>query len=414
MDKPRVNPKKKRRPFYIAGTVVLVAMISLGLSQLKPAAPPVDRATAWMDTVERGPMVRQVGGPGTLVPEQVFNIPAVTAGRVEEVHARPGTPVEPGTPLLRLSNPDVELQLLEAERQLTSARSALESLRASLQTDILNLEASLATARSQYNEAVRQDSVSQELLRKQLIAANEAATARDRLEEQKKRLDVEKKRLELQRGTVDSRLQAQEAEVQRLIQIVEFRRRELQSMNVVAGTDGILQQLDLEVGQWVSPGLQLARVVKPERLKAVLWIPETQAVDVAIGQIAQIDTRNGIVQGRVVRIDPSAQGGTVGVDVELPAELPAGARPDLSVDGKIEIERLDDVLHVGRPQYGSANSRISLFKLEPDGKGAVRVVVELGQSSVNEIVVRSGLNEGDIVILTDMSQHDAHDRVRLR
>lgn len=417
MDKPRVNKKKKRRPYYIAATVVVAVLVTVGVSQLEPAPPAVDRAIAWMDTVERGPMVRQVGGPGTLVPEEIWNIPAVTAGRVEEIYARPGTEVVPGTPLLRLSNPDVQLQLLQAQRDLTSATTALESLRATLQTDILNLEAGLVTTQTQYSDAVRQDSVNQQLLRDGLIAANLAAASRDRVTELKKRLEVEEQRLELQRGTVDSRLEAQVKEVERFQQIVEFRENELNSMHVVSSTDGILQQLgtgELELGQWVNPGFQLARIVKPERLKAVLRIPETQAVDVAIGQVALIDTRNGVVEGHVVRIDPSAQGGTVGVDVALPLELPQGARPDLSVDGKIEIQRLSDVLHMQRPQYGSANSTISLFKLEEDERHATRVVVELGPSSVNEIVVTNGLSEGDIVILTDLSQFDSHNRVRLR
>jgi multidrug resistance efflux pump len=417
MDKPRANPKKKRRPLYIAATIVVAALITLGLSQLKPAPPSVDAAVVWRDTVERGPMIRQVGGPGTLIPVEIRIIPAVTAGRVDEIFARPGTPVQPGTRLMRLTNPDVQLQLLEAERQLSNAGTGLVTLQVNLESQRLNQASQLATVQNQYNEAQRQAKANEELLRKSLIPANVAATTRDQLKELEERLNLEKQRLDVVTKNIQNQIDSQKREVERLTQIVHFRRNELESMNVVAGTDGVLQRLgpgDLEIGQWVNSGFELARVVKPGRLKAVLRIPETQAVDVAIGQVAHIDTRNGIVDGIVRRIDPAAQNGTVGVDVELPDQLPPGARPDLSVDGKIEIERLPDVLHVGRPQFGNANSTIGLFKLEPDGKTAVRVTVQLGQSSVNEIVIRQGLNEGDIVILSEMSQFDGHDRVRLR
>lgn len=414
MDKPRTNPKKKRRPWYIAGTIVLAAAITLGLSQLKPAPPSLDSAVAWRDTVELGDMIRQVGGPGTLVPEEIFLVPAITAGRVEEIYARPGRQVQAGTPLLRLTNPDVELQLLESERQLSNSRSALVTLQVNLETQRLNQAAQLATVQSQFNEAERQARANEELARRNLIPANQAAQAQDQLNELKQRLELEKQRLSVLTNNIENQIQQQKSEVDRLMAIVQFRRNDLASMNVGSPTEGVLQRLDLEVGQYVNPGFELARVVKPGRLKAVLRIPETQAVDVTIGQIAHIDTRNGIVDGQVVRIDPAAQNGTVGVDVALPDDLPPGARPDLSVDGKIEIERLPGVLHVGRPQFGNANQTISLFKLEPDGKTAVRVQVQLGQSSVNEIVIRQGLSEGDIVILSDMSQFDGYDRVRLR
>ena len=414
MDKPRTNPKKKRRPWYIAGTIVLAAAITLGLSQLKPAPPSLDSAVAWRDTVELGDMIRQVGGPGTLVPEEIFLVPAITAGRVEEIYARPGRQVQAGTPLLRLTNPDVELQLLESQRQLSNARSALVTLQVNLETQRLNQAAQLATVQSQFNEAERQARANEELARRNLIPANQAAQAQDQLNELKQRLDLEKQRLSVVTNNIENQIQQQKSEVDGLVAIVQFRRNDLASMNVASPTEGVLQRLDLEVGQYVNPGFELARVVKPGRLKAVLRIPETQAVDVTIGQIAHIDTRNGIVDGQVVRIDPAAQNGTVGVDVALPDDLPPGARPDLSVDGKIEIERLPGVLHVGRPQFGNANQTISLFKLEADGKAAVRVQVQLGQSSVNEIVIRQGLSEGDIVILSDMSQFDGYDRVRLR
>lgn len=414
MDKPRANPKRKRKPFYIAGGVVVAALITLGLSQLKPAPPGVERAAIWVDTVQRGPMVREVRGPGTLVPEDIWLIPAITAGRVDEIYARPGTQVQAGTPLLRLSNPDVELQLLEAERQLRAAESELVSQRSTLETQILNQEATIAQVQSLYNTAVRDARSADDMAEKGLIARNEADARKDALHENKVRLEVEQKRLELMREQLEEQVSAQQAQVDRLRSIVRFRRQELESMNVVSPAEGVLQRLDLEIGQWVNPGVELARVVQPGRLKAELRIPEVQAKDVAIGQLARIDTRNGIVEGRVVRIDPASQNGSVGVDVALDGELPPGARPDLSVDGTIEIERLPDVLFVGRPAFGNPESSVGMFKVTPDFRYADRVTVQLGRNSVNTIEVRGGLQEGDVVILSDMSQWDAVDRVRLR
>jgi hypothetical protein len=313
-----------------------------------------------------------------------------------------------------MDNPDVMLQLLDAERQLTAARSDLVTMTASLEQQRLTQEGAVAALQTQYLDAVRQDKVNEELNQKGLIEPNRYAQAKDLLRELSERLDLEKKRLKLQVGSVDEQLDAQKKQVDRLMQIVAFREEQLESMNVNAGSRGVLQRLDLEIGQWVVSGTELARVVQPEKLKAVLRIPETQAVEVVLGQTAEIDTRNGIVSGTVVRIDPASQGGTVGVDIALPDELPAGARPDLSVDGRIEIARLADVLHMGRPPFGNAESTIGVFKLEPDGKTAVRVSVKLGVASVNEIEVKSGLSQGDAVILSDMSAWDAYDRVRLR
>ncbi len=419
MDKPRANPPKKRGKLYAALAIVGAVVVTVALSQLQPAPPGVDREIAWMDTVVRGPMVRQVRGAGTLVPEQIRIIPAITAGRIEQILVDPGTPVEAGTLLIRLTNPDVQLQLLESQRALSNARSALINLEASLETQRLTQEGVVAQLRSQYNDAVRQDSVNEVLNRQNLITRNEYLAAKDRLRELEARYEFERKSLGVLEGSIEARIDAQKAEVDRLQQIVEFRSEEVRSMNVVAPESGVLQRLGgvagrLEIGQYVLPGTELARVVQPGKLKAELRIPETQMVDVTIGQDAEIDTRNGIVIGRVVRIDPAAQTGTVGVDVALPDELPPGARPDLSVDGRVIVERLDDVLYMGRPQYGNANQSIGIFKLEPDGRTAVRVTVQLGAASVNEIEVKSGLREGDIVILTDMSQWDSYDRIRLR
>jgi HlyD family secretion protein len=413
MDKVRTTPRKKRGPLYIGGGIALAAAITLGLSQLKPAPPSVDKAGIWTDSVKRGPMVREVRGVGTLTPEYIRILPAVTAGRVEEIFARPGTVVQAGTLLLRLSNPDVELQLLESERQLNAAQTELVNLRVSLQTQILQLEGAVATVQSQYNDAVRQARTNEELAARSLIPPNEVSRTRDQVDELGTRLQIEKRRLELAKSTVDSQLDSQQNQVERMRGIVAFRREQLASMNVRAGTAGVLQQLNLEVGQWVNPGIELARVVEPGRLKAVLRIAESQMRDVVIGQTAYIDTRNDTIVGRVVRIDPAAQAGTIGVDVAFDGELPASARPDMSVDGKVEIDRLSDVLYVGRPNFGSAGQTIGLWVVSADGKTADRVQVKLGQTSVNHVEIQQGLRQGDVVILSDMQQWDSFNRVRI-
>jgi HlyD family secretion protein len=414
MDKPRTSTRHKRRPFYIGGGVVLALLLTLGISQLKPAPPSVDGAAIYTDTVRRGELVRQVRGPGTLTPEHIRIIPAVTAGRVDEIFARPGTAVEPGTLLLRLSNPDVELQLLESERQYTQARTEMVNLRTNLQTQILQLEGSVAQVQSLYNEAVRQARTNEELASQGLISANAAAASKDQVEELRTRLSIEQQRLALARGTVNAQVESQALQLDRLASLVTMRREQVGSMDVRAGTAGVLQELNLEVGQWVNPGIELARVVEPGRLKAVLRIPDTQMRDVVIGQTAYIDTRNDTIRGRVVRIDPAAQGGTTGVDVALDGDLPASARPDMSIDGTIEIDRLNDVLFVSRPNYGSANQTIGLFVVSADGRTAERTQVRLGQTSVNFVEIMQGLNQGDRVILSDMQQWDSHNRVRIR
>lgn len=420
MDKPRSNKPKKRGPLYIGAALVGAVIITVGLSRLKPAPPSVESATILVDTVKQGPLVKAVRGPGTLVPEDIRIIPAITAGRIEQIFVQPGMVVDAGTTLMRLVNPDIELQLLEAERQLNQARTDLVTLQSNLQTQKLNQEAVVANAETQFNAAERDYNLYQELIAKNLASPAEAAASKDRYEEAKTRLSVERQRLTVMENQVQVQIDSQQGQVERLIQIVAFRREQVQSMTVVAGTDGVLQMLggvtqgNLEIGQYVQSGSELARVVKPGKLKAELRIPETQAVDVVIGQTANIDTRNGVVQGNVVRIDPAAQGGTVGVDVALPDELPPGARPDLSVDGNIEITRLEDVLYMGRPPFGGVNSTIGLFKLVPGSNEAVRVQVTLGVSSVNHVEVRSGLSVGEAVILSDMSAYDNYDRVRLR
>jgi len=419
MDKPRTNPPKKRGKLYAAIAIVGAVGITLALTRLQPAPPSVDNELAWRDTVELGEMVRQIRGPGTLVPEQVQIISAITAGRIEELLVENGTSVTPETVLLRLTNPDEELQLLQAERNLSNARGLLLNLRTTLESSRLQQSAALASLQSQYDDAVRQDQINEELNRKQLITQTDYQTAKNNLRQLKQRLDFETRRLEVQTGTIDDQIKQQQDEVNRLQQIVAFQQDRLNSMEVKASVNGVLSRLGttgrLEIGQYVQSGTELARVVpSPTRLKAELRIPETQVVDIAVGDSAEIDIRTGVIMGRVVRIDPAATTGTVGVDVSLPNDLPAGARPDLSVDGRIIVDRLPNVLHVGRPQHANAGATIGLFKLEPDGRTAVQTTIVVGAASVNEMEVKSGLKEGDIVILSDMSQWDSYPRIRLR
>lgn len=414
MDIPREPPSKRKRYIVIGVAVAALVVITAALSRLEPAAPSVDRATLWIDTVRQGEMVRNVRGPGTLVPEQIQWISAVTGGRVEQIHIRPGTKVAANTLILEMSNPDVQLQALSAEQQLNAAEAALVTLKTSLETQRLTQEGAVASARTSYQADKRQAEVVAALVKKELISPQEASNALDKATESETRLKVETERLDLLSKTIDQQLSLQKQQVERLRAIAQFQRQRVASMQVRAGSEGVLQDMDLQPGQWVQPGTVLGKVAQPGRLKAELRIPETQAKDIQLGQVAAIDTRNGIVAGHVIRIDPSVQNGTVKVDVALDGTLPAGARPDLSVDGTIEIERLKDVLHVGRPAYGQPESTVGLFKLTPDGKEATRVNVKLGRASVNTIEVTQGLSVGDRVIISDMSQWDSHDRVRLR
>lgn len=414
MDIPRPTTKKKTR-WIVGGAIAgVVLVMSIALARFEPAAPTVEGAGVWRDTVERGTMVRQVRGPGTLVPEQIRYISAVTAGRVERVLAQPGITVEAGTPLVVLSNPDVELRGMEAQRQQAGAEASLANLRAQLETNRLTQEAAVATVRSQYREAQRQVTLSREMASRELISRNELQKAEDTAEELAARLEIEQKRLSFMEQSSKAQLDAQQAEIARLRGLSGFQQAYIRSLQVTAGTTGVLRELPLQEGQWVTPGDRLAVVVQPGRLKAELRIPETQAKDVVVGQRATIDTRNGVIPGRVVRIDPAVENGTVTVDVALEGALPRGARPDLSVDGTIEIERLENVLYMGRPAYGQAESTVGIFRLDPDGEHARRVNVQLGRSSVNTIEIRAGLQEGDVVILSDMSAWDSADRVRLR
>ncbi len=414
MDIPRKAPsRKRRRLIYVGVTAAAVVAITLALSRLSPAAPTVERSTVWIDAVKRGPMLRQVRGPGTLVPEQIRWISAVTAGRVERLLVEPGTPVSPDTVLMILTNPDVQLQALEAQRQLAQAEADYLNLKAQLETQVLNQQASAATTRAEYQDAKRRSEASSELASRGLIAGLDAKQSEERAQELATRDDIEQKRLDVTTRSMRDQLAVQQTQIERLRAIVQFRQTQVESMEVRAGAEGVVQELPLEIGQWAQSGATLAKVVEPGRLKAELRIPETQAKDVTLGQKASIDTRNGVVAGHVIRIDPAVQGGTVTVDVALDGPLPKGARPDLSVDGTIEIEKLDNVLFVGRPAYGQGESVVGLFRLDKDGKNAARVQVRLGKSSVSTIEVLGGLGEGDRVILSDMSAWDNVDRIRL-
>ncbi|HSG82768.1 MAG TPA: HlyD family efflux transporter periplasmic adaptor subunit [Gemmatimonadota bacterium] len=414
MDIPREPKGKKKRWFYVAGGLAAIVVITVALSRLGPAAPGVDKNTMYTDVVKRGEMVRSVRGNGSLVSEKIRWIAALTPGRVERILVEPGAQVESSTVLMMLSNPDVEIQALEAQRQLTNEEVQLVNLRTQLTNQRLAQEALVATVQAQYSEAQRNIQRDEELANRGLISANELQNSRDRAVELETRLEIEKRRLAVMTDAEQSQLSAQQAQVNRLRSIAEFRQNLVSSMSVIAGDSGVLAELDLEPGQWVRAGDYLARVVQPGRLKAELRIPETQAREVAIGQVAWIDTRSDTILGTVIRVDPAVQNATVTIDVRLEGELPEGARPDLSVDGTIELERLNDILYVGRPAYGQANSLVGLFKVVENGNAAIRVTVRLGRSSVNTIEIVDGLEEGDEVILTDMSAWDTYDRVRLR
>jgi len=410
-----VARNRRYRQLAIAAVAVLaVVVISVGLSRLKPAAPSVDKATVWLDTVKRGPMVRQVRGLGTLVPEEIRWVPAATDGRVERILVQPGTAVEADTVILELSNPTQTQAALEAEQQLKAALAQLTSLRVRIQNEVLAQEAAATGVSAEYRQAQLQAESDAKLASEGLVSVLITKLSQLKAENLAARDRIEQKRLAEMRGSVEAQLAVQQAEVDRLEALVALRRSQVSQLRVRPGISGMLQLVPVEVGQQVAPGANLARVADPARLKAQLKIAETQAKDVLIGQIASIDTRNGLIAGRVSRIDPAVQAGTVTVDVALEGALPKGARPDLSVDGTIELERLADILYVGRPALGQEQSVISLFRVEPDGVTCVSTKVTVGRTSVNTIEVTGGLKAGDQVILSDMSQYDAFDRVKLK
>ena len=412
------DPKPKTRKRIIQWSVAALALIgvTVGLRNLDPAAPTVDAATVWMDTVMHGTMIRQVRGPGTLVPEQMRWVTALTAGRVEQIMVLPGTVIEENTVIIRMSNPDVDIALLQAQQALNTAEATLIQTRSTLQTQRLTQAGALAQLRNQLQNAQRDQAINQRLYETnpELVAATELARTRDAVMDFEERVRLEEEQIELLAVSAVDQVNAQLVNISSLTDIVDFNRDRVNSMEVTAGVSGVLAELPLDEGQWVQSGETLARVVQPGRLKAEVRIPQTQAQDIAVGQVAYIDTRNDTIIGQVVRIDPSVQNGTVTIDVALPRDLPRSARPDLSIDGNVVIQRLDDVTYVGRPAYGQANQRVGMFLVVEDGQYAQRVNVMLGASSVNEIAVLEGLKEGDIVILSDMSQWDGFDRVRLR
>ncbi len=406
---------KKIRQVVIAGiVVVVVGVVTLALSRLKPAAPTVDRGAAYIDAVKRGPMVRQVRGLGTLVPEDIRWIPAATDGRVERIVVYPGTPVTPDTIILELVNPTQTQALLEAQQQLKAAEAQYLNLKVTVANDLLAQEAAASAVTADFRQAKLQAEADAELAKEGLVSSLTTKLSQVKSDNLGERDQIERKRLSAMRDSSQSRMAVQQAEVDRLRALLDLRQSQVNQLHVRAGLAGMLQQVPVEVGQQVTPGTNLARVADQNHLKAQLKIAETQAKDVMIGQPAAIDTRNGIIQGKVSRIDPAVQNGTVTVDVALEGELPKGARPDLSVDGTIELERLNDILYVGRPTYGQEQSVISLFKLDDDGVNCTRVKVTIGKTSVNTVEVKSGLKQGDQVILSDMSQYDAFDRIRLK
>jgi HlyD family secretion protein len=406
--------KKIRRIAYGTVGVILIAGVTVGLSRLRPAAPTVDAATIWPDTVKRGPMLREVRGLGTLIPEDIRWIPAQTDSRVDRIVLRPGAIVKSDSIIVELSDPQLQRDALDAEFQLKGAEADYDNLKVQVHSDLLNQRAAAAAVRSDYEQAKLQHEVDDQLQKQGLGADVTAKLSKVRAEQLAIRAELEDERTKNADETAKTRLAAQQARVEQQKALYNLRRSQLEALHVRAGINGVLQLVPVEVGQRVTPGANVARVADPKKLKAEIKIAETQAKDVAIGQKAAIDTRNGVVAGRVSRIDPSVQNGTVTVDVAIDGPLPQGARPDLSVDGTVELENLKDVLYVGRPVHGQADSTIGLFKIVNDGSEAVRVNVKLGRSSVTTIEVLQGLQVGDKVILSDMSAVDNFDRIRLK
>ena len=405
--------KKIKRIVYVTVAVLLCAGVTLALSKLKPAAPKVDASTIWPDTVKRGPMLREVRGLGTLVPEDIHWIPAQTAARVDKIVIRPGHLVQPDTVILEMSNPELQRDVLDAEYALKAADADYANLKVQVDSELMNQKATEAALRSDYEQAHLQHEVDEKLWKEGIGAEVTSKLSKVREDQLAIRLKLESERTAVAVDSMKARLLAQQSRVDQAKATYGLRMSQSQSLRVRAGITGVLQLVPVEEGQNVAVGTNVARVADPKKLKAEIKIAETQAKDITIGQKATIDTRNGVVTGHVSRIDPSVQNGTVTVDAAIDETLPPGARADLSVDGTIELENLKDVLYVGRPVHGQQDSTISLFKITPDGSEASRVNVKLGRSSVTTIEVLSGLQVGDKVILSDMSQWDNVDRIKL-
>jgi HlyD family secretion protein len=418
MDKARdpafLRRRRLRRIALSLAALLVVAVVSVALARMEPAAPSVDRSTLLLDTVKRGPFVRQVRGLGTLVPEDTRWLPATTEGRVERIFLRPGAVVRADSIILELNNPQVEQEALNARLALQSAEAALENLRVQLQNDLLTQQSQVASIEADYKQAQMDAETNDALAKQQLVSSLLQRQSELRASTLRTRYEIEKKRFDMANASIDARTRVQQAAVDQARAVSDLQQSRLADLKVRPGFAGVLQQVPVDVGQRVAPGQNLARVADPGRLKAELKIAETQAKDVELGQLASVDTRNGIIAGRVSRKDPAAVNGTVTVDVSLTEALPRGAVPDLGVDGTIELERIPSALQVGRPAFGQEQSTIALFKIVDAAGNANRVQVHVGKSSVNTLEVLSGLNEGDRVVLSDMSAWDSVDRVRLR
>ena len=414
--RPEFKLQKRCRQIVLVGIgAVLVAAVSIGVMRLKPAAPSVERGTVWTDVVKRGSMLRQVRGPGSLIPAQeaVRQIPAETEATVVRIRVLPGTQVQADTILLEMSNSQVEQAAIDAQLQLKAAEAEYQSLRVRLDSELMTQKAGAATVNADYSQAQRQADTDKALYDLGVISGLAYKSSKGKADELTTRNDLEGQRLTINKKAIETQLAQQQAKVDQARTLAALKQKQLDALRVRAGISGVLVDLPMQVGQHVQPGAMLAKVVQPEHLMATLKIAETQARDVQFGEPAAIDTHNGVISGTVMRVDPGVQNGTVTVDVKLTGELPKGARPDLSVDGTIDLERLDNVLYVGRPAFGQENSTISLFKLDADGKEAARVPVKVGRESVNSIQIFEGLHEGDTVILSDMSRWDKTDRIRL-
>jgi HlyD family secretion protein len=407
--------KRRRRIIYIAVGIVLLGLVTMGLSRLKPAAPSVERSTVWLDTVKRGSVLRQVRGLGTLAPIEgsIQFLPAVTEGRVDKILALPGAQVKPDTILLEMSNPQLSQEAMDAEWKLKASEADYKNLQTQLASQVLAQKSLSAQAESEYSQAKMQADIDTELAKLGVISQLSQKVSSQKATELATRNEIEKQRLTNSSEVLVAQLQAKQAEVEEFRALAKLKQDQLDHLRVRAGIEGVLQEQTLKIGQYVTPGTVLAKVVQPQRLKAELKIAETQAKDIQIGQPASIDTHNGVISGHVTRIDPSVVNGTVTVDVALDGALPQGARPDLSVDGTIDLEKMENVLYVGRPAFGQEQSTVGMFRLEPDGTNAVRTQVKLGRSSVNTVEILQGLKEGDQVILSDMSRWDNFDRIRL-
>lgn len=417
MDVPRTDANRRkwiRRIVILAVLGVSIPAITLSLAKLEKAAPQVEGGSVWPDTVKRGPMIRNVRGIGTLVAEDILWIPATTDGRVEKINIRPGAAVVPDSIILSLTNPELELATLEAEYQVKASEARLLDLKVQLDSQTLTQQAELAQIESAYTQAKLRLDRDEAMFKEQLIVELNVKLSRDTVQQLERRMTIERERLRIKKESVEAQLAVQRADIDKLKALLGLKKNQTSQLTVRAGTAGVLQELPVQVGQRVPAGTILAKVAQPTRLKAEIKVPETQIKEIQLGQSAQIDTRNGIIPGRVSRIEPAAKEGTFLVEVRLEGALPPGARPDLSVDGAIEIEKLTDVVYVGRPAFGQRDATVSMFKIDRDGKMARRVQVKFGRESVNFIEVREGLQPGEKVVLSDMSAWDGHDRVALK